>query len=592
MSAPLPDPLDLVLLATLGRRLDAATLESLLARGHLPGMPSRIAATTLLTAWLGATTPRGDLPVRHAAPRLPAAFPHLGPGLPPWPRRQPVDPPAQEEAFAAHLWRLATEGVGEAAPTLPAVSLDLWTRAAASGWTTLAIQLLDEGAVAPADILASRRSHTTISWSEKPMPWLHALAWLGHADVLSAWLRAAPQTASVLDGAGRTPLFFASTPEIASALMAAGCSPDQRDALGKTALGAWSEPQFRNIPAATRQRVAAARREDAGERLLEWCNHAPPPDLKSSDLQAMVAWRITLPDASGQPRGWGPLAWLARNLRRTLYANTSTADIAAAISGWKAFAAALPDSWVTHESVPGLADGWLWMVAWNGLSGHSRLSAEVGDTVESVLLPGFDAPAPPAPDHPLALARLSGWVRASAELCGILPDAMVTAWLTDPNAWIRSNHAIEAATLVLEAPALAKAWLGGRRPALGLVGTLLPVAIASLSPQKQDSVLLTRFWNAALGLPSALYRGDRPGMQQIVSDSLEHLADAGLWPTSLASARLRNRLQALADGDGPLSFRSETAAAVRTWLKAAAARRDLEGSSVRSLPRKPSRRRA
>lgn len=247
---------------------------------------------------------------------------------------------------------------GNAIPDALAVALE-------QGWDEVVLHCLRAPSRPPTAALNARASSYLLTKDRQRLPWPHVLAHVDRLEVLQAWLGLPDMDPDLRDHHGRTPLFYATSSRVVSALLAAGARADATAKDGRTAVETWANPPegallgFASAPMRESMKALLAQETktaaSAGFEAWIQCEnpHALLADARSQP-NAFAAARIPR-SVGGVVVEWGFvgfLAWSWLSLRTTKHSPV----VPPAFAVMKALAECLPRSAWVHESLPGVAD--------------------------------------------------------------------------------------------------------------------------------------------------------------------------------------------------------------------------------------------
>lgn len=398
-SSPLPDPW----VPLFEKVLPAPLLETFLAQGLVdldrhPDRPTELLAA-LVRCWLYASADviqhrlleesddgalvaqaRAANPNDPSVRDIPQALPSDLKG--PWPDPSPA-------TVAGRLVAVGADAFSRTGNT------DILDVALKLRWSDLVLTLLDR-ADRPTAADLSRRS-AGLKFERKALPWTHALAYTGRATELAAWLQVPDMDPNQTDETGRTALFYARDAGVVRVLCAAGTNPEHRALDGRTAVGQWENPSrainFHLRPGVAeslihtlRAHAGAGPTHGPAERLQQWLKKPGPEDwatLTPEEQSDMVAVRVASAAKKDLPEvQWGAAAYLGLRFGY-LYGDKETLK---SLAAWKTWVEGVPSAVLEHESVTGVADGWVLLAAL-----YSRgFSSSLGETLEPAIHSLFD----------------------------------------------------------------------------------------------------------------------------------------------------------------------------------------------------------
>lgn len=376
--------------------------------------------------------------------------------------RQP-DPSDAPNVLAAHLVLRLWSASADASSSVESI-LEV---ALGHGWTDVVVALLPRLPAARGEQWCERVSPLKLPSESHALPWLHALAFAGRKEEMAAWFRVPGANPNLKDRLGRTPLFLARDPDVVDVLLAAGADPSLVARDGRTAQATWLNPTggLCRLDPAQQQSVSARLQQhekEAGipgrstriETLNVWLRDDPPAwnDIPHDFREALSSERVEV-SLGGSTVSWGVVGYLALNLPyfyfdRRLGARDKTPSWSCPrLARWHALLNSLPQTWLDHESVEGVPDGWVMAAAL-----RSRLETGVTNAEEKQAMKAVvgDLESRLAFGHSEKVQSLERWVggtlgpsarsaiEIAAALAAILPKTKLgekRRWLAAVSSW-------------------------------------------------------------------------------------------------------------------------------------------------------------
>lgn len=245
-------------------------------------------------------------------------------------------------------------------------AVDTLDVALGQGWDEVVIHCLRAPSCPDVAALNARTSPLLLTKDKARLPWPHALANAGRAKALAAWLARPGMDPDLLDHHGRSPLFYATHPDVVNVLLAAGARTDVKARDGRTASDTWANP-----PSGTLYQTASVSSRAAMDAAVATASSSSVPLSPSYEnwIHGQDADRLLAETSSEELAGarirrvvgsetveWGFVGFLAWSWM-SLHSLKYSTRIEGAGPVLRGLVKILPPHAWTHESLPGVRDG-------------------------------------------------------------------------------------------------------------------------------------------------------------------------------------------------------------------------------------------